>query len=127
MTGHQAVRRLMAFAAGKPLPHGETLCVPKPGRTLVPDDALVVAFVRMGGESSPWGVAFGHPGRKPDVLMVPEARTRDYVADMMAEFAPVLLRHVLHRGSTTPARSRSSAESGQSYHCGRYGFRTGRT
>ena len=96
MTGHQAVRRLMAFAAGKPLPHGETLCVPKPGRTLVPDDALVVAFVRMGGESSPWGVAFGHPGRKPDVLMVPEARTRDYVADMMAEFAPVLLRHVLH-------------------------------
>ena len=96
MTGHQAVRRLMAFAAGKPLPHGETLRVPKPGRTLTADAALAVAFVRMGGESSPWGVAFGHPGGKPDVLTVPEARTRDYVADMMAEFAPVLLKHVLH-------------------------------
>ena len=31
----------------------------------------------MGGESSPWGVAFGRPGRKPSVLTVPEGGTGD--------------------------------------------------
>lgn len=96
MTGHDAVRRLVAHAAGKPLPRGETLRVPKPGVNVKPKEVLVVAFVRMGGESSPWGVAFGTPGRRPKVLTVPEARTRDYVAEMMSEFAPVLLKHVLH-------------------------------
>ena len=50
----------------------------------------------MGGESTPWGIAFGHPGKRPEVLTVPEPRTRDYVADMMAKFAPALLDHVLH-------------------------------
>ena len=96
MTSHDAVRRLMAHAAGKPLPRGETLRVQKPGVNVKPKEILVVAFVRMGGESSPWGVAFGSPGRRPKVLTVPEARTRDYVAEMMSEFAPVLLKHVLH-------------------------------
>src|SRR4051794_8436351 len=42
------------------------------------------------------GVAFGVPGRRPDVLAVAEPRTRDYVADMMAEFAPILLTHLMH-------------------------------
>jgi len=96
MTSEQAVRRLLAFSAGKPLPHGTTLRVPTPNRSLGPKDVLVVAFVRMGGESSPWGIAFGQPGRTPKVLTVPEARTRDDVADMIASFAPVLLTHLRH-------------------------------
>jgi hypothetical protein len=96
MTGHDAVRRLASFAAGKPLAHGETLRVPKPGTSVQAKDILIVAFVRMGGESAPWGVAFGRPGRKPTVLSVAEPRTRDDVAAMMAEFAPELLTHFLN-------------------------------
>ena len=96
MKGHDAVMRLAAFAEGKPLPHGETLRVPKPGKGIQPAEILVVAFVRMGGESAPWGVAFGPPHRKPTVLSVAEPRTRDDVAAMMAEFAPTLLGHFLH-------------------------------
>ena len=61
MTGHDAVRRLMAYAAGKPLPNGETLRVPKPEKSIQTKDSLILAFVRMGGESAPWGVAFGPP------------------------------------------------------------------
>ena len=50
----------------------------------------------MGGESAPWGLAYGHPGKTPKVLTVAEPRTRDAVADIMLEFAPSLLTHVHH-------------------------------
>src|SRR5262245_47905683 len=92
MTGEQVVRRLKAYAAGKPLPIGEKL------RTRIAPDAdiLIVAFVRMGGESSPWGIAFGHPNETPTILTIPEARNRDSIADMVAKFATSLLEHVCH-------------------------------
>jgi hypothetical protein len=47
----------------------------------------------MGGESAPWGIAWGRPGQKPEIRTVPEARNRDAVAEMAAKFAPVLLEH----------------------------------
>ena len=75
---------------------GKTLRVPKPGVSVEKKDILVVAFVRMGEESGPWGIAFGPPGRRPEVLSVAEPRTRDYVAEMMEDFAPVLLKHILN-------------------------------
>src|SRR2546422_8607637 len=92
MTGDQFVKRLRAWAAGKPLPRGS------PRHVHIADnrDLLIVAFVRMGGESAPWGVASGLAGTKPTILTVPEGRNRTLVADMAAEFAPVLLRHFRH-------------------------------
>lgn len=92
MTGQQVVRRLQAFQKGRPLPIGETLRV----RVAPNRDILIVAFVRMGGESAPWGIAYGHPGTKPTILTVPEPRNRDMVADMVARFAPVFLEHLSH-------------------------------
>ena len=90
MNEREVVRRLKAYHVGYPLPHGETKQI------YIGEDAdiLVVAFVRMGGESRPWGMAFGHPGSRPKLLTVAEARNRDVVADMAAEFAPVLLKHL---------------------------------
>jgi hypothetical protein len=100
----QIVERLRAYHAGRPLPRGQTL------RVHVADDAnlLVLAFLRIGGESRPWAVAYGHPNRKPTLLSVPEGRDRDLVARMMFRFAPVLLEHLRTPGFT-PA-SPSSAE-----------------
>jgi hypothetical protein len=96
MTTRDVIRRLEAFRAGKPIPAGEKKSV-----YLANDrDVLVVCFVRMGGESRPWGVAFGHPGKPPRVLTVPDGRNRDLVAAMADEFAPVLLRH-LHSPTDT--------------------------
>lgn len=92
MTVDEAVRRLRAFKRGKPLPFGEKLRVPR----LTDERSLVLAFVKMGGESAPWGVAYGRPGKTPRVLTVPEPRTRDSVADMMLEVAPTLLTHLHH-------------------------------
>ena len=49
----------------------------------------------MGGESRPWGVAYGPPA-KPGILTVPEARDRELVGEMMEHFAPALLEHLGH-------------------------------
>lgn len=89
MISREIVRRLRAFHGGRPTPKGET----KHFAIVGDPDILVVAFLRMGGESRPWGIAFGHPDSEPRVLWVPEGRNRDLVADMCAEFAPVLLEH----------------------------------
>ena len=89
MISREVVRRLRAFEQGRPMPKGETKHF-----ALVDDpNLLIVAFLRMGGESRPWGIAYGHPNEEPTVLTVPEGRNRDLVADMCAEFAPVLLDH----------------------------------
>jgi hypothetical protein len=88
--GREVVRRLRAYEAGQPLPEGETIRL-----AIAPDpDLLVVAFVRVGGEARPWGIAYGHPHEQPKILTVPEGRNRDLVADMCAEFAPTLVRHL---------------------------------
>lgn len=92
MNSHQVVRRLRAFQLGTPLPRGETLHFP----IAADADLLVVSFVRMGGESAPWGIAFGRPGTGPKILSIPEPRNRDLVASMVAEFAPALLAHMRH-------------------------------
>ena len=74
------------------MPCGAALRVPR-----LPDpQILVLAFVRMGGESSPWGIAVGRPGKPPQVFTTPEPRTRDDVAEMVAKLAPILLTHVHH-------------------------------
>ena len=86
------IRRLHAWHEGRPLARYSTIHIPVAKSA----DALVVAFVRMAGESAPWGVAVGRRGAKPDILTVPEARNRDLVADMMAKLAPTLLAHFRH-------------------------------
>ena len=88
----ETVRRLRSWSDGKPSPRGETVNV----HVGDDDDALIVAFLRMGGESRPWGVAYGRCSEKPKILTVAEGRNRTKVADMMIEFAPVLLEHFRH-------------------------------
>ena len=51
----ETIRRLRAWSDGKPTPRGEKINV----KVADDDDLLIVAFLRMGGESRPWGVAFG--------------------------------------------------------------------
>ena len=97
--GSDIVRRLRAFKAGAPLKYGETRRI----AIAANDDLLILAFVRMGGESRPWGIAYGHPGAEPTVLSVPEGRDRDLVAKMCAELAPVLLRHLRTPGYSSDA------------------------
>ena len=88
----ETVRRLAAWTAGAPIPRGDVINV----HVANDDDLFIVAFLRMGGESRPWGIAYGTIANGPTVLTVPEGRNRQLVGDMMATFAPVLLEHFRH-------------------------------
>ena len=54
---------------------------------------MVAAFVRMGGESSPWGVAWKVADAKTEVRFAPEPRNRTAVQDMLVDFARALDDH----------------------------------
>lgn len=103
MSPFEIIRSLEAYRAGRPLPRGKKL-----RQTIAsPQETLIVAFVRMGGESLPWGIAYGKPGEAPKLLTVPDPRKRDQTADMMSRFAPDLLRHLGHPAfgdGTTPGQ-----------------------
>jgi hypothetical protein len=88
----ETVRRLNAWAVGAPLPRGNVINL----HVANDEDLLIVAFLRMGGESRPWGVAYGTIADGPTVLTVPEGRNRTLVGDMMAAFAPAILSHFRH-------------------------------
>ena len=90
MSTREIVRRLRAHQAGAPLPSTASRPFPIPADP----DILVVSFVRMGGESRPWGIAWGHPGAEPETAAIPEPRNRDAAADLAARFAPALLEHL---------------------------------
>lgn len=99
MSTREVVRKLRSWEAGRPLPRYATI-----HHDIVPTNrALVVAFIRMAGESRPWGIAWGNPGGSPKVLSVPDGRVRDDVSAMCADFAEDLLAHMrVHNWTYTP-------------------------
>lgn len=103
----ETIRRLHAWSNGKPMPRGEKINV----HIGDDDDLLIVAFLRMGGESRPWGVAFGKCNEKPKILTVAEARNRTRVGDMMLEFAPTILEHFRHPGHSPDSLSNWETDS----------------
>jgi hypothetical protein len=88
----ETVRRLTAWAAGSAIPRGDVINL----HIADDEDLFIVAFLRMGGESRPWGVAYGTIADGPTVLTVPEGRNRQLVGDMMATFATAILSHFRH-------------------------------
>jgi len=90
VTTRNVVRKLQAWEAGVPLPCFETLH----HAVVVPSQVLIAAFVRMAGESRPWGVAWGTAGTDPKIVSVPDGRVRDDVGVMCADFAEDLLAHM---------------------------------
>jgi hypothetical protein len=93
MNGFQLMRRLRAFGEGRPIPCGKT----KHLEVVPGSQALLLAFLRMGGETAPWGVGWKYPGRPAKIATVPEPRDRELVAQMLAgEFTDDLASHLLH-------------------------------
>lgn len=92
MIAPPVLERLRAWERGEPLPTTATLPFPRAPS----HDRLVLAFVRMGGESVPWGVAVGAPGAEPRCFTLPEPRDREAHAAFVLRFARELLAHVGH-------------------------------
>lgn len=93
-------RKLQAWQAGEPLPRYDTIH----HAVMPPDQTLIVAFVRMAGESRPWGIAWGTVGSDPRIETVPDGRIRDDVSLLCASFAEDLLEHLrVHNWTFNPA------------------------
>lgn len=93
MNGLRLLRRLRAYGEGKPLPYGRTKHLEVPPSPQV----LLVAFLRMGGETAPWGIGWKRPGQKAKFVTVPEPRDRELVAKALAgDFVDDLATHLLH-------------------------------
>lgn len=92
MSDLSSVERLRAWIDGRPRPLGETIAWPR----LRAARAMVVAMVRMAGETTPWAIAWGHPGCTPTVVSVPDPRQQDAVRAMVVPFAEALLAHFGH-------------------------------
>ncbi len=90
MSIRQVSRKLRAWETGKPIPRYSTI-----HHAIVPaSQALAVAFIRMAGESRPWGIAWGTVDSTPSIVTVPDGRVRDDVAVLCARFAEDLLTHL---------------------------------
>ncbi len=90
MTVREIARKLRAWEAGHPIPRYDTI-----HHAVVPQEqAFIVAFVRMAGESRPWGIAWGTAGTTPTIQSVPDGRVRDDVSVLCAEFGEALLEHM---------------------------------
>ncbi|OBG34923.1 hypothetical protein [Mycolicibacter heraklionensis] len=93
-------RKLEAWQAGYPLPKYDTIH----HAIMPPNQTMIVAFVRMAGESRPWGIAWGPAGSAPRIESVPDGRIRDDVAVLCATFAEDLLEHLrVHNWTFDPA------------------------
>ena len=107
MTTRDVARKLLAWQAGAPLPRFNTLhhAIAPPTQT------LVAAFVRMAGESRPWGIAWGPVGSPPRLESVPDGRVRDDVAVLCADFAEDLLAHMrVHNWTYDPIGQEAAAD-----------------
>ncbi len=101
MSTREITKKLRAWEAGRPIPRYDTI-----HHAIVPESqALIVSFVRMAGESRPWGIAWGTVDSAPTIHTVPDGRVRDDVAVLCAEFAEDLLAHMrVHNWTYDPAQ-----------------------
>ncbi len=81
-------KKLQALDAGGPIPIYKTLV------THVSPNPVLVAFIRMAGESRPWGIAFGKANEPESmqVVSVTDPRNPKAVGGMVETFALWLLR-----------------------------------
>ncbi len=99
MNSRTMVRRLRAWHLGEPLTRGTTI------HHDVADakHRLLMTFVKMGGETRPWGIGWKEGSKKAQFRVVPEPRFRAGVDEMAAAFGPVIARHLHHPDFGTSA------------------------
>lgn len=92
LSSRTIVRRIRAWHYGAPLTRGQTIHT----HIAAPEDRLLLAFVKMGGETRPWGIAWKEGKRRVETRFVPEPRTRAEVDEMAADLSEVLAHHLRH-------------------------------
>ena len=95
MSTRDVVRQLEALKISRPVPRYSTLHV-----RLV-DNPFMVAFVRMAGESRPWGIAYGRlKDAAPRIVTAGDGRNRESVAEICEELGVAMLQYFRAEGHT---------------------------
>ena len=95
MSTRDIVRQLEAAKISRPVPRYSTLHV-----RLV-DNPFMVAFVRMAGESRPWGIVYGRlKDSAPRIVTAGDGRNREAVAQICEEFGVAMLQYLRAEGYT---------------------------
>lgn len=95
MNTRDLVLQLQAVKKIGPVPRFSTL------HTRLAENPMMIAFVRMAGESRPWALAYGRfLDEEPKVLSVPDGRNRNTVAEMCEKLADEFLAYFRVTGYT---------------------------
>ena len=95
MSLRELVRQLTAVKACGPIHRYSTL------HFRIDENPMMIAFVRMAGESRPWALAYGRfLDDEPKCLSVPDGRNRNAVAEMCELLAEDLLEYFRVTGYT---------------------------
>ncbi len=95
MSLRELVRQLNAVKSARPIHRYSTL------HMRIDSNPMLVAFVRMAGESRPWAIAYGRlKDETPIILSVPDGRNRIAVSEMCEEFAGDFLEYFRVSGYT---------------------------
>lgn len=95
MSVRELVRQLNAVKNCGPIARYSTL------HLRVDENPMMIAFVRMAGESRPWALAYGRfLDEEPKCLSVPDGRNRNAVAEMCEVLAEDLLEYFRVAGYT---------------------------
>jgi len=98
VTERALVRRLRAWSVGGPVARGETIHT-----AIAPEEnRLLVAFVRMGGESRPWAVMWKKGSKRPQFRFAADGRNRQLVDTMLLDLAEDLTSTLWHPGHWDP-------------------------
>lgn len=92
MSDLDTMMQVRAWEAGRAIATAETLPWPRASKS----SAVILAFVRMAGEATPWGFAIGAPGQEPQIVTVPDPRDQNATAQLCVELSDALLAHVGH-------------------------------
>jgi len=95
MSTRDVVLQLQATKLSRPVPRYTTLHI------RIAQNPFMVAFVRMAGESRPWGIVYGRlRDEAPRVLTAGDGRNREAVGQIAEEFGLALLEYARAEGFT---------------------------
>ncbi len=88
----EIVRKIRSYQKGMPLPRRQKKSI----ATLPAERTFFLSFVRMGGESLPWGIIWGQLGKKPSFSIVADPWDRDSLAETLKHFEKEFSKLIEH-------------------------------
>lgn len=100
LEGSKSVKKIRAYEKGKPLPRREKKMV----RVLPDNQTVYLSFIRMGGESLPWGISWSKGLGKAQTLAIPDPWDLNELPEMLKTFEAEISKILNHPSISQDAR-----------------------